>query len=130
MTVEVTGNKFNAKATTHQKQAKKKKRRTTMTNAQIISLATAEFVENGALKLVDGIPEEIHTYEGWKERGFGVRKGEKSDIRITIWKHRTKKVKDKDGEETEKSSMFLKESAFFRRSQVDEISKKNQSARA
>ena len=101
-----------------------------MTNAQIISLATAEFVENGALKLIGGIPEEIHTFEGWKERGFGVRKGEKSDIRITIWKHGTKKIKDKDGEETEKSSMFLKESAFFRRSQVDEISRKNQSARA
>ena len=101
-----------------------------MTNAQIIALATAEFVENGALKLIDGVPEEIHTFEGWKERGFGVRKGEKSDIRITIWKHGTKKIRDKDGEETEKSSMFLKESAFFRRSQVDEIATKNQSARA
>lgn len=62
-----------------------------MTNAQIISLATAEFVENGALKLIGGVPEEIHTFEGWKERGFSVRKGEKSDIRITIWKHSTKK---------------------------------------
>ena len=101
-----------------------------MTNAQIISLATAEFVENGAIKLVGGVPEEIHTFEGWKERGFSVRKGEKSDIKITIWKHSTKKIKDKDGEEAEKSSMFLKESAFFRRSQVDEISTKNQSARA
>ena len=101
-----------------------------MTNVQIISLATAEFVKNGALKLIGGIPEEIHTFEGWKERGFGVRKGEKSDIRITIWKHGTKKIKDKDGNETEKSAMFLKESAFFRRSQVDEINTKNQSARA
>ena len=101
-----------------------------MTNAQIISLATAEFVEKGTLKLVDGIPEEIHTFEAWKERGFGVRKGEKSDIKITIWKHRTKKVKEKDGEETENSAMFLKESAFFRRSQVDEMTAKNQSARA
>lgn len=101
-----------------------------MTNAQIISLATAEFIENGTLKLIGGIPEEIHTFEGWKERGYCVRKGEKSDIRITIWKHKTKKVKDKDGEETEKSSMFLKESAFFRRSQVGEIATKNQSARA
>ena len=96
-----------------------------MTNAQIISLATAKFVEKGTLKLVDGIPEEIHTFEAWKERGYIVRKGEKSDIRITIWKHGTKKIKDKDGNESEKSSMFLKESAFFRRSQVDEISKKN-----
>ena len=101
-----------------------------MTNAQIISLAAAEFVEKGALKLIGGEPEEIHTFEGWKERGFSVRKGEKPDIRITIWKHGTKKTKDKDGEETEKSSMFLKESAFFRRSQVDEISTKNQPARA
>ena len=101
-----------------------------MTNAQIISLATAEFLKKGTLKLVDGIPEEIHTFEGWKERGYGVRKGEKSDIRITIWKHGTKKIKDKDGNETEKSAMFLKESAFFRRSQVDEIATKNKSARA
>ena len=101
-----------------------------MTNAQIISLATAEFLKKGTLKLVDGIPEEIHTFEGWKERGFGVRKGEKSDIKITIWKHRTKKVKNKDGEETEKSSMFLKESAFFRRSQVDEITARKQPVRA
>ena len=101
-----------------------------MTNAQIIALATAEFLEKGTLKLADGIPEEIHTFEGWKERGFSVRKGEKSDIRITIWKYGTKKIRDKDGNETEKSSMFLKESAFFRRSQVDEIATKNQSARA
>ena len=101
-----------------------------MTNAQIIALATAEFIEEGTLKLLDGIPEEIHTFDEWKKRGYCVRKGEKSDIKITIWKHMTKKVKDKDGEETEKSSMFLKESAFFRRSQVDEISTKNQSARA
>ena len=101
-----------------------------MTNAQIIALATAEFIEKGTLKLVDGIPEEIHTFDAWKERGYCVRKGEKSDIKITIWKHRTKKVKDKDGEEIEKSSMFLKESAFFRRSQVDEISTINKSARA
>lgn len=101
-----------------------------MTNAQIIALATAELIEKGVLKLVGGEPEEIHTFDGWKERGFSVRKGERSDIKITIWKHRTKKVKDKDGEETEKSSMFLKESAFFRRSQVDEIATKNQSARA
>ena len=101
-----------------------------MTNAQIIALATAEFIEKGTLKLVDGIPEEIHTFDGWKERGFSVRKGEKSDIKISIWKYRTKKVKDKDGEETEKSTMFLKQSAFFRRSQVDELSTKNQSARA
>ena len=101
-----------------------------MTNAQIIALATAEFLEKGTLKLVDGIPEEIHTFDAWKERGYCVRKGEKSDIRITIWKHGTKKIRDKDGNETEKSSMFLKESAFFRRSQVDEIATKNQSVRA
>ena len=62
-----------------------------MKNAQIISLATAELVAEGKLRLDGGIPEEIHTFEGWKERGYGVRKGEKSDIRITIWKHGTKK---------------------------------------
>ena len=62
-----------------------------MTNAQIISLATAEFLEKGTLKLIGGEPEEIHTFEGWKERGYCVRKGEKSDIKITIWKHSTKK---------------------------------------
>lgn len=101
-----------------------------MKNAEIISLATAELVAEGKLKLDGGIPEEIHTFEGWKSKGYGVRKGEKSDIRITIWKHGTKKTKDKDGNVTASESIFLKESAFFRRSQVDKMAERKQPVRA
>lgn len=109
-----------------------------MTNAAIIQNESFRLMEAGVLKgsgefaeieKEDGtkemveLPEEIHTFNGWKERGFSVKKGEKSKIKFTIWKYSSKKIVDEDGEEDEKSSMFMKLSAFFTREQVEELAK-------
>ena len=88
-----------------------------MTNAEIILNESFGLMEKGILKgngtygtMIDEngneskveFPEEIHTFNGWKERGFQVKKGEKSKIKFSIWKYTKKTVKDKDGKEEEK----------------------------
>lgn len=106
-----------------------------MTNAMIIMSESIRLMEEGVIKGTgeyvevekeDGskemleLPEEIHTFNGWKALGYSVKKGEKSRIKFSIWKHTTKKV-EKDGEEEERSRMFQKVSAFFTFDQVEPI---------
>ena len=72
-------------------------------------------------KIERNITEEIHTFERWKAMGFSVKKGEKSEIRFPIWKYGqpSKEVND-DGEPIYKGGYcFMKESCFFKRSQVE-----------
>lgn len=87
---------------------------------------SGEFVEveneDGSKKTVE-LPEEIHTFNGWKALGYSVKKGEKSRIKFPIWKHTTKAV-EKDGKEEERSRMFQKVSAFFTFDQVEPITAK------
>lgn len=107
-----------------------------MTNAQIILNESFNLMEKGILKgngtygtMIDEngkeskveFPEDIHTFNGWKERGYSVKKGEKSKIKFSIWKYTKKTVKDEDGKEEDKTSMFLKMSAFFTAEQVEKI---------
>lgn len=109
-----------------------------MTNAMIIMNESIRLMEEGVLhgcgqfvevENEDGtkktleLPEEIHTFNGWKSLGYSVKKGEKSRIKFPIWKHTTKKV-EKDGEEEERSRMFQKVSAFFTFDQVEPITAK------
>ena len=95
-----------------------------MTNVEIINNACEELVKAGKLDTVNVngeiFPEPIHTFQGWKERGYVVKKGEKSEIKITIWKHAVKKT-EVDGEEVETGSMFMKTAAFFKFSQVEKL---------
>lgn len=106
-----------------------------MTNAMIILWESVKLMEEGKLhgtgefiEVEDGngekkkleIPETIHTYAKWKELGFQVRRGEKSEIKITIWKYRGKKKQDEEsGEEVEMGKCFMKTAAFFTAAQVD-----------
>lgn len=107
-----------------------------MTNAMIILNESVELMENGVLsgtgefvevEDADGnkkrleMPEEIHTFSAWKSMGYSVKKGEKAIAKFDIWKHTSKTVTDENGEETEKSKMFMKTAAFFKRSQVEKI---------
>lgn len=78
--------------------------------------------EDGTREMME-LPEEIHTFNGWKALGYSVKKGEKSRIKFPIWKHTTKTV-EKDGKEEERSSMFQKVSAFFTFDQVEPITAK------
>ena len=91
-----------------------------MTNEEIIFKASCDLVRAGLLDMDEenGV-EEIHTYDGWKERGYQVQKGCKAVARISIWKQGTKKPKE--GEEKGKSFFFLKDSCFFRARDVAPI---------
>lgn len=84
-----------------------------MTNNEII--ATYKMLNN------INIDTPLHTYAKWKELGYQVKKGEKSQHKITIWKHTTKKVVDANNEEIDKSKCFPKTSAFFTLEQVEKI---------
>lgn len=119
-----------------------------MTNEQIILNESLRLMEEGKLKgtgqyaEVDlgnnvkttiELPEAIHTFKRWKELGYSVKKGQKSEIKITIWKHTTKMLDTNTGNtETDKmnqqindqggqTSMFMKVSAFFTAAQVEPI---------
>lgn len=121
-----------------------------MTNATIILNESLRLMEEGILKgsgqfaeieTENGtqtieLPEEIHTFQGWKERGFSVKKGEKSAIKFPIWKHTTKMLKTDTGnaeldkmntqinEQGGQTNMFMKTSAWFTFSQVEPIKAK------
>lgn len=67
----------------------------------------------------------LHTYQTWKKLGYQVKKGEKSQHKIPVWKRSTKKVENEDGEkeEVDNGRYFLKASAFFTQNQVERIEK-------
>lgn len=109
-----------------------------MTNAQIILNESFRLMEEGILKgsghfaeieTDDGpkiveLPEDIHTFNGWKQLGYSVKKGQKAIAKFTIWKHTTKKVENESGEEEDKSRMFMKTAAWFTFAQVEPIKAK------
>lgn len=109
-----------------------------MCNAEIIDRQKEQLFKAGILKAtgrmfegVDGegntimIPEieQIHTFNGWKELGYKVKKGEHSKIRFAIWKHSAREVEKESGEKEMKTSMFLKESCWFTAAQVEMMQK-------
>ena len=69
----------------------------------------------------------LHTYATWKKLGYQVKKGEKSEHKIPVWKPSTKKVQveTEDGtkEEVDNARYFIKTSAFFTQEQVERIEK-------
>lgn len=115
-----------------------------MTNARIIFEESQRLMEEGTLKgtgriitveFDDGTtatveePEEIHTFNGWKSRGYQVKKGEKSNIKFAIWKHteKQKPEEEKTGnplEDAPETHIFMKLSAFFTLAQVEPIKAK------
>ena len=69
----------------------------------------------------------LHTYATWKKLGYQVKKGEKSQHKIPVWKPSTKKVEveNEDGTKEEKTNVryFIKTYAFFTQEQVERIEK-------
>ena len=116
-----------------------------MTNATIILNESLRLMEEGKLKgsgqfaeieTENGpqtieLPEEIHTFNGWKARGYQVKKGEHSSIKFPIWKHTTKMLNTDTGNESidkmnaninaqgGEKRMFMKTAAFFTFAQVE-----------
>jgi hypothetical protein len=67
----------------------------------------------------DGLPYlDAKTYQGWRDNGFQVRKGEKSVLSGITWISPTSKD-DNGDEDTDDSYVFPKEYHLFHRSQVD-----------
>lgn len=108
-----------------------------MTNAQIIGAEQMRLLELGKirstgrmLRMVDENgkeirvpePEAIHTYQVWKQMGYQVQKGQKAVTTIVIWKYVPGRHEDDDSEEdAERARMFMKKSAFFSASQVEQV---------
>ena len=105
-----------------------------MSNVEIIERAKKELFRQGGLKGTgrmleamdrEGNPvmvpeiEQIHTFNGWKELGYKVKKGEHSKIRFSIWKFSSKEIEKEDGKKENKTSMFLKNACWFTRDQVE-----------
>lgn len=117
-----------------------------MTNAQIIFNASVKLMEDGILSGTgnfmkvtydDGtekqieIPEQIHTFAGWKTLGYSVRKGQKAIAQIDIWKHTAKFLDENVPDEKTAAAnkeindqggiqkIFMKKSFFFKASQVE-----------
>ncbi len=69
-------------------------------------------------------PEEIHTFQHWKELGYSVKKGEHAVAKFRIWKCTTK-AKEKEQKESQKEEqnevMFQKVAAFFTIAQTEKI---------
>lgn len=87
-----------------------------MTNEEIIFRAQCELVKAGLLDMDEDGIEPIHTFEAWKALGYSVMKGQKAICKLAIWKQG--KRKPKEGETEGKAFFFLKESHFFKASQV------------
>lgn len=106
-----------------------------MTNSEIILRESLALVKTGVLKttgrvftqeLPDGSkvelpePEPIHTYNGWKELGYQVKKGEHAKATFPIWKY-SGKQDEETGEESE-GRCWLRKSFWFTFDQVEKVS--------
>ena len=106
-----------------------------MTNSEIIFRQSMELLKQGVLKptgkvfvqeMEDGTkvevpePEPIYTYNGWKELGYQVKKGEHAKAAFTIWKYKGKKDEE-TGVVENHAGCFLKRSFWFTFDQVEAI---------
>lgn len=96
-----------------------------------MAVTNAMLIEN--YKVSHNITVPLHTYAKWQQLGYQVKKGEKSEHRIVIWKACTKKKRDEKAfananEESEiiieSKHMIMKESCFFTINQVEKIAEK------
>ena len=78
-----------------------------MSNREIIST-------EAMLRGFEYTGDNLFTFQEWKNRGYSVKKGEKTFLQTSIWKRTTKK--DKDGKEI--SKMFMTKASLFTIDQV------------
>lgn len=112
-----------------------------MTNGEIILRESLELLKQGVLKptgrvfvqeLPDGQkvelpePEPIHTYNGWKDLGYQVKKGEHAKATFPIWKYSWKKGEEEKSEEAngEESGgkCWMRKAFWFTFDQVEKVS--------
>ena len=105
-----------------------------ITNAQIILQASLALMAQGVLKptgrvfirkMDDGTevelpePEPIHTYNGWLELGYRVKKGQHAIASFPIWKYSGKKDEE-TGEETG-GKCYQRKAFWFTFDQVEKV---------
>ena len=105
-----------------------------VTNGEIILRESLELMKQGVLKstgrvfiqeLPDGSkielpePEPIHTYNGWKDLGFQVKKGEHAKASFPIWKWKGQK-NEETGEE-EGGQCYQRKAFWFTFDQVEKV---------
>lgn len=98
-----------------------------MTNDEIIFTAAVglgllteeeveEIFEEGGYEL------PLHTYAGWKDRGYQVKKGEKAVAKVLLWKPRPKRKKmGEEVAEEDKMKFLMVNSALFSKAQIEKI---------
>ena len=98
-----------------------------MTNIEII---VNEAIQNKIYtkeEVIERIKEcgelPLHTFQAWKSKGYAVKKGEKATIVTKLWKYKTYTVKNKQGEEEERTKCYLFKAYLFTENQVEEIKK-------
>ena len=79
-----------------------------------------EYVDNSGCLHKIKEPDEIHTYQVWKQLGYQVRRGSKAITQLRIWKY-VEGRRDDDGNQEEPNRQFMKTASFFCRTQCDEI---------
>lgn len=96
-----------------------------MTNSEIIYKEQQRLYEEGLINaaIINSQLEyePIHTFAYWKELGYTVKKGEKSNIKITIWKMVEIRSENQDEEEVIETKTFAKIASFFTLRQVERI---------
>lgn len=76
---------------------------------------------------LDGLPfVDVKTFQGWKEIGYVVRKGQKSILTGVSWKPTEKKNEAGEMEETGRGRLLAKGYALFHRSQVEKIEERTE----
>ena len=111
-----------------------------MTNATIIFTAPCNLFEQGLRKgtgqyittlYLDEngneiekaveLPEDIHTFAGWKALGYSVKKGETAVSKFPIWKYvkaKASEAEDANADGEASGHCIMKVAAFFSASQV------------
>ena len=105
-----------------------------MTNEQIILQESLALLKQGVLKttgrvfvqeMPDGStlelpePEPIHTYNGWKELGYQVKKGEHAKASFPIWKYSGRK--DEETGEEVGGKCYQRKAFWFTFDQVEKV---------
>ena len=80
-----------------------------MKNEDIIAMERDKLIERGII----APSEQLHTYQGWKLRGFTVNKGAYAVAKVILWKSKRKREKN-----TIKEVIFQKTASLFATHQV------------
>lgn len=92
-----------------------------MNNNEIISKNLLMLILDGKVQP----DEDIHTYAGWKARGYKVKRGEHAVTSFTIWKGVNKNVEVENeagsSETVSTVRMFPKTASWFSTRQVEKV---------